>query len=118
MCIRDSYFHDLEGNRLGQLETKLDLGECLGLHLCDEWLGIDVGLKTSRPTHFWAFPVETVSQSEAGFELVHQSTVVQPHWFVTGDHDGRWSMTMQLVLDTSLAESRISERVATAMAIG
>ncbi len=113
----DRYFHDLDGNRLGQLGTQLDLGECLGLHLCDEWLGIDVGLKTSRPTYFWTFPVETVSQSEGGFELVHQSTVVQPHWFVTGDRDGRWSVTMQLGLDTSRAEGRIAERLAAAAVV-
>ena len=86
------------------------------MHLCDEWLGIDVGLKSSRPTSFWTFPVETVSQSEGGFELVHQSTVVQPHWFVTGDREGRWSVTMQLALDTSRAESRIAESVAAALA--
>ncbi len=36
-----------------------------GCDLCDEWLGIDVGLKASRPTHFWTFPVETVSQPRA-----------------------------------------------------
>jgi 4-alpha-glucanotransferase len=110
----DRYYHDLDGNRLGQLGAQLDLGECLGLHLADEWLGIDVGLETSRPTYFWTFPVETVSQSEAGFELVHQSAVVQPHWFVTGDRDGRWSVTMQLSLDTSRAENRVVERVAAA----
>ena len=60
----DRYFHDLDGNRLGQLGTRLDLCDAAGLGLCDEWLGIDVALKTSRPTHFWTFPVETVSQSE------------------------------------------------------
>ncbi len=114
----DRYFHDLDGNRLGQLGEKLDLAECLGLYLCDEWLGIDVGLKTSRPTYFWTFPVETVSQSEAGFELVHQSTVVQPHWFVTGDRDGRWSVTMHLDLDTSRAESRNAPRTAAAVVMG
>jgi alpha-amylase len=102
----DRYFHDLDGNHLGQLGAKLDLDECLGLHLCDEWLGIDVGLSASRPTHFWTFPIETVSQSEGGFELVHQSTAVLPHWFVTGDREGRWSVTMQLHLDTRRAESR------------
>ena len=59
---------------------------------------------------------ETVSQSEGGFELVHQSTVVQPHWFVTGDRDGRWSVTMQLDLDTSRAEGRVAERMAEGVA--
>ena len=56
--------------------------------------------------HLWTYPIETVSQSEGGFELVHQSVVVEPHWHVVGDADGRWSLTMQLTLDTSLAESR------------
>jgi alpha-amylase len=114
----DRYFHDTDGNRLGELGARLDLGETSGLYLCDEWLGIDVGLTTSRPTQFWTFPVETVSQSEGGFELVHQSAAVQPHWFVTGDRDGRWSVTMQLQLDTRRAESRIAPPLAQAAAVG
>ena len=72
----DRYFSDIDGKRLGQLGTRLDLADVFGLGLIDEWLGIDVGLKMSRPTNFWTFPIETVSQSEGGFELVHQSVVV------------------------------------------
>ena len=83
--------------------------------LTDEWLGIDVGLAFSRPTAIWTYPIETVSQSEGGFELVHQSVVVQPHWHVQGDADGRWSVTIQLSLDTSLAESRRVEAPAVAV---
>lgn len=93
-------FHDIDGNLLGQLGTKLDLQNVFGLGLTDEWLGVDVGLKMSRPTAFWTYPVETVSQSEGGFELVHQSVAVLPHWHVEADHDGRWSVTMQLSLAT------------------
>jgi alpha-amylase len=51
--------------------------------------------------------VETVSQSEGGFELVHQSVVVMPHWIVKADLSGNWSVTLTLVADTSLAESRM-----------
>lgn len=102
----DRYFHDLDGRKLGTLGTKLDLRDAQGLGLVDQWQGIDVRLSLSRPTHFWTFPVETVSNSEGGFELVHQSVVVQPHWHVQPDAEGRWSVTMQLALDTSLAESR------------
>ena len=91
-------FHDIDGNPLGQLGAKLDLRDVFGLALTDEWLDIDVGLKMSRPTSFWTYPVETVSQSEGGFELVHQSVAVLPHWHVEADHDGRWSVTMQLSL--------------------
>jgi alpha-amylase len=54
----------------------------------------------------WTFPIESVSQSEGGFELVHQSVVLQPHWQVHPDANGRWSVTMRLGVDTALAERR------------
>lgn len=102
----DRYFHDPAGNHLGQLDTKLDLSSISELWLVDEWLGIDVGLTASIATDFWTFPVETVSQSEGGFELVHQSVAVLPHWHVTPDAEGRWSVTLRMELDTSRAEER------------
>ena len=71
----DRYFSDLDGNRLGQLGTKLNLTDAFGLSLTDEWQGIEASLKMSKRTNFWTFPIETVSQSEGGFELVHQSVV-------------------------------------------
>jgi len=108
----DRYFHAPGGQRLGQLGERLDLSDVQGLSLTDEWLGIDVALQTSRPTGFWTFPIEAVSQSEGGFELVHQSVAVIPHWHVTGDQQGRWGVTMHLAVDTSLAESRREGRLA------
>jgi 4-alpha-glucanotransferase len=112
----DRYFHDLEQNRLGQLGTRLDLADVQGLGLTDEWLGIDVGLKTSKPTNIWTCPIATVSQSEGGFELVHQSVCVVPHWLVTADAEGRWGVTMTLALDTSRAESRLAAPACTVTA--
>jgi alpha-amylase len=108
----DRYFSDAGGNRLGQLGTRLDLADVFGLSLTDEWQGIEVGLKMSRKTRFWTFAIETVSQSEGGFELVHQSVAVLPHWIVEADKDGRWSVTMQLSLDTSRAEAKMPAEVA------
>jgi len=110
----DRFFSDLEGNRLGQLGTQLDLSDADGLGLTDQWLGIDVSLTASHPTHFWAFPVETVSQSEAGFELIHQSVAVLPHWHVRPDKHGRWSVTLQLALSTRRAENHLEEKVVAA----
>jgi len=108
----DRYFYGEARNRFGQLGTMLDLHEAHELGLVDEWLGIDVNLAFSRPTGLWTFPVESVSQSEGGFELVHQSVVVQPHWLVQGDAEGRWNVVMNLAIDTKLAESRLEQRVA------
>jgi alpha-amylase len=101
----DRFFHG-NGHRYGQLGTQLDLFDVNEIGLTDEWLGIDVRLHSTRPMHLWTFPVETVSQSEGGFELVHQSVAVLPHWQVQGDAHGRWSASLQLVADTSLAERR------------
>jgi len=113
----DRYFHDVEGTRLGQLGKQLDLTDATGLGLVDEWLGIDVGLKVNRPTNIWTFPIETVSQSEGGFELVHQSVCVIPHWLIRGDAAGKWSVTMQLTASTALAESRMQPRQLAASAL-
>jgi alpha-amylase len=112
----DRFFHHADGTRLGHLGSSLDLPEVRDLALCDQWRGIDVGLSFSRPTAVWTFPIQTVSQSEGGIELVHQSVVVQPHWTVRGDPQGTWRVAMQLRLDTSAAESRralTAEAVAT-----
>jgi alpha-amylase len=107
----DRYFHDARGNSMGQLGTQLDLANVDFIGLTDEWLGVDVELRSDQPMHVWTFPIETVSQSESGFELVHQSVVVHPHWYIKPDRDGRWTTTMTLTLDTSAAEKRrIGER--------
>jgi hypothetical protein len=104
--IDDRYFHDARGESLGQLGTHLNLKDTDFLGLTDEWLGIDIELRSDQPMNMWTFPIETVSQSESGFELVHQSVVVHPHWYITADRDGRWTATMTLMMDTSAAEKR------------
>ncbi len=102
----DRFFHFGDGASVGQLQTRLDTDETPELHLADQWLGIDVGLNLSQPSRIWAFPIESVSQSEAGFELVHQSVVVQPHWLVRGDTAGQWSVKMDININTSQGESQ------------
>ena len=105
----DRYFFAGNRQRLGQLGTRLNLNDAREISLADEWLGIDVGLSFNRPTHLWTYPIETVSQSEGGFELVHQEVCVQPHWLVQGDAEGKWNVVMRLTMDTSAAEQRQAE---------
>jgi alpha-amylase len=107
--VDDRFFRAPGGESLGQLGTPLDLKDIQAIGLVDQWLGIDIGLEISRPTSIWTFPIETISQSEGGFELIHQSVVVQPHWIVQPDDEGRWSVTMRLDIDTSQAESCMRE---------
>lgn len=107
--INDRYFRAGDGHSLGHLGHQLELADSTELGLVDEWLGIDVGLTFNRPTAIWTYPVETVSQSEGGFELVHQSVAVVPHWRLTPDSQGSWSVVIRLSVDTSMAEQRMGE---------
>jgi hypothetical protein len=112
----DRYFTGSDGRRLGQLGHQLDLHGMTQLGLVDEWLGIGVALSFDQPASIWTYPVDTVSQSEGGFELVHQSVAVLPHWVVIPDAEGRWSVTLRLSIDTQLAESRMPQIVEAATA--
>jgi hypothetical protein len=106
----DRYFYHDRQPRAGQLQSLKDLhdADCLGL--VDEWLGLDASVRLSRKGSFWAFPIQTVSQSEGGFEMVHQSTAVMPHWIVRPDPQGRWEVAITLTLDVSRAEKRAGKK--------
>ena len=70
-----------------------------GLTLTDQWLDLSVGLTWSQAAGLWCFPIETVSQSEGGFEGVYQSSAVIPHWHVTADEHGRWEVWIRWTFD-------------------
>ena len=96
----DRFFSDADGDRLGHLGTILNLSDVKQISLSDRWLGLDVKLESELAGGIFAYPVQTVSQSEAGFELVHQSVAVEPHWLIQGDAKGRWSNRMKLSTKT------------------
>jgi alpha-amylase len=95
----DRSYLDLEDERLDFLDARLDLGLRDGLVLRDGWRDLDVALRWTVPAAVWCFPIETVSQSEGGFEAVYQSSAVMPHWLVTAGPDGSWSVTISLTAD-------------------
>jgi hypothetical protein len=103
----DRYFYHSAQHRAGQLQTRQDLANAERIGLVDEWRGLDVSLSLSRRGCIRAFPIQTVSQSEGGFELVHQSTVVMPQWSVEADESGRWEVTLNLRLDAATALARV-----------
>ncbi|MBT6154158.1 MAG: DUF1926 domain-containing protein [Planctomycetaceae bacterium] len=102
----DRYYYDADGRQLGRLEAVQSLEATTRIGLVDEWLGVDVAVESSQPAGFWTFPIQTISQSEGGFELVHQSCVVMPHWEFMAPADGKWSVVLNLAVDTSAAQAR------------
>ena len=51
-------------------------------------------------------PLETISQSEGGFEAVHQSVCVLPHWEFVMPAQGAWIVDLRIVFDSSIAAAR------------
>ncbi len=91
----DRYYSDPSGQRLGPLDSRIDHEQADGVHLTDEWLDLAVGLGWSIPADLWCLPIETVSQSEGGFEGVYQSSAVVPHWRVEADESRRWEVRIR-----------------------
>ncbi|MEZ6046711.1 MAG: alpha-amylase/4-alpha-glucanotransferase domain-containing protein [Planctomycetaceae bacterium] len=102
----DRYYYDNEGRKLGQLQSIQELPAANRIGLIDEWLGLDAALEVSQEAEFWTFPIQTISQSEGGFELVHQSSVVIPRWEFLAPENGEWGVEITLVIDTSAAQAR------------
>lgn len=102
----DRYFYDAQGQQRGPLQTSQTLEHCERIGLVDEWLGMDTAIDTSVTGDIWTLPIQTVSQSEGGFELVHQSACVVPNWRFTAPESGTWTVRMVLSIDTSIAQAR------------
>ena len=104
----DRFFSDADGNHLGQMQTVMNCENTNQINLTDGWLGVEIGLSFDQTGSIFTYPVQSVSQSESGFEAVHQAVCVQPHWIVRGDEQGRWSTKMILNLQTN-ADKHVSE---------
>jgi len=107
-------FRDAGGVDLGQLGSRLDLKAVSRLSLEDDWLDIRATLDCQVASNgglagVWTFPIESVSQSEGGFELVHQSVVVMPHWIVTPDASGCWQVVLTLTTGSLIAAASPAE---------
>ncbi|MCK4909862.1 MAG: DUF1926 domain-containing protein [Planctomycetes bacterium] len=74
------YYAGTPENNLGSIAGKgiSRRTKIFGLHDMD--LRLDIQFELDQPTDFWFFPVETVSQSESGFDVIFQSSVVLPRW--------------------------------------
>jgi alpha-amylase len=82
----------LQQKNLASLGENHDIPE---IGLKDHWLKVDCNLKFSVPADIWRYPVETVSNSEAGYERVYQCSTVIPHWRIELQPGASWSATIQ-----------------------
>lgn len=69
----------LEDSRMASAGVLPDI-QTLGMR--DEFFGFELQLKYSPSVELWRFPVETVSQSEEGFESIYQGSCIAGCWRV------------------------------------
>jgi alpha-amylase len=67
--------------------------------LVDEWMGLEVGIEPDPAAAVWRYPVETVSNSESGFERVYQGSAVTALWPIelAAGEKGRFSLRIRIV---------------------
>ena len=77
---RNYFSHD--GKNLNNLSTMLNLDAEPSLGLVDEWFGVELWIDVEPAAGCWAYPVETVNDSEEGFERIYQGSAIVPHWLL------------------------------------
>jgi alpha-amylase len=75
----DRYFLANEIRR--PLESKGEIN-APNLVMVDEWQHVKISLEASPQPRWWIAPVETISQSESGFERVYQGSAILAVWKV------------------------------------
>jgi alpha-amylase len=50
------------------------------LTFVDEWQGVKISLDAQPRPRWWIVPIETISQSELGFERVYQGSAILAVW--------------------------------------
>ena len=60
------------------------------LRVVDEWQKAGVALTASGARDFWVTPIETVSESEDGFERIYQGSQIAAVWPVVLDQGQEW----------------------------
>ncbi len=80
-------------------------GEATGpaLQAVDEWQNVAVGIDAPGVPGFWIAPIETVSESEEGFERVYQGSQILAVWPVELRPGAEWAA--ELTLNVSKAHS-------------
>jgi len=60
------------------------------------WLNMGIELQWSEPADLWWFPVETVSNSEAGFEAIYQGSCLVARWPLALAPGGQWGVVLRM----------------------
>ncbi|MBF8264358.1 MAG: DUF1926 protein [Dehalococcoidia bacterium] len=67
-------YYKLGNGKTDRLDTTFQEDSIAEVYLGNRYLNIELGLNTNPPARLWWFPVETISNSEAGLEKTYQAS--------------------------------------------
>ena len=73
-------FYECPGSGRKRLQERYQCATSQWLEMVDEWHRFRVKLQLDRPGDLWCAPIETVSQSEDGFERTYQGSAILASW--------------------------------------
>jgi alpha-amylase len=76
-----------------------EINDCSSIKIVDEWKGFSVLLESGSLDRIWRFPIETVSQSESGFERTYQSSLVFPNKRLILEPGSKWVNNIKLLIE-------------------
>jgi alpha-amylase len=91
--VPNRYFES-EGSRFPLGWTGAIPGE--KLDIVDEWQRVRVTLEAPGAREFWIAPIETISESEDGFERVYQGSQILALWQPDFSGPTSWSATLTM----------------------
>jgi 4-alpha-glucanotransferase len=68
------------------------------IEMVDEWQGVAIRIHAPAAREFWIAPIETVSESEEGFERVYQGSQILPVWVLDLPPGGVWRQSVTLTV--------------------
>jgi len=71
------------------------------LRVVDEWQNVAATLAAPDASHFWIAPIETVSESEEGFERVYQGSQILALWPVKLSPGAVWRGNVSLNIEAA-----------------
>ncbi|MDY7041933.1 MAG: alpha-amylase/4-alpha-glucanotransferase domain-containing protein [Chloroflexota bacterium] len=80
------------------LDSKGETEEVGRVRLVLGWLDMGIELSWARPATLWRFPIETISNSEAGFERIYQGSCVMPIWEIHLTPGESWQVEVDFAL--------------------
>ena len=80
------------------------------LRLVDEWQNLSISLSAANAREIWVAPIETVTESEEGFERVYQGSQILPVWPLELAPGGLWTGRFTLRVGLARTAARAGKK--------